>query len=116
TDTLKKYPEHSRSFELMKSGKEAGVFYPQLHGREHTYVKRWLNYLKQGNKEVRAAFDLGMADVLNEELIKSSLLNYREAFDCENYAELPEIRKTLYEAQNLFTDLFGYVSESFIAP
>lgn len=46
TETLKKYPNHSGSFELWKQGMDAKIFRPQFHGREHLNVNRWMKALK----------------------------------------------------------------------
>lgn len=35
TETLKRYPQHERSFELWQQGIGKRIFFPQLHGREH---------------------------------------------------------------------------------
>lgn len=116
TKTLKGYPEHSASLSLMKKGIKENVFYPQLHGREHTYVKRWMEYLALGDRDVKLAFDLRMSDVLNETLINNKKKNYREAFDYEDESEIKDQKIILADAQKIFHSIFEYTSKSFIAP
>src|SRR5665648_426797 len=57
TETLKRYPEHSGSFELWKEGKEKRLFVPQFHGREHLNVFNWLKALRSGEIDTLAAFE-----------------------------------------------------------
>lgn len=115
-ETFKNYPEHANSLEIAKQGMTEKVFFPQLHGREHTYVKRWMDYLKEDKKEVKDAFDLNMADVTDPEIRKGQVLNYREALNYESIEELPGQAVVLREAQEMFLDLYDFKSRSFIAP
>src|SRR5690606_31620131 len=54
TETLKKYPD--RSFDCWKYGMSEKLFYPQLHGREHLNVNKWLHYLQNDNEDMLFAF------------------------------------------------------------
>jgi hypothetical protein len=57
TETLKKYPEHSGSFDLWKQGMENRLFKPQFHGREHVNSKVWLEALQKNGSPYQAVFD-----------------------------------------------------------
>jgi len=114
TQTLNRYPHHDRAFELWQEGISKGLFQPQFHGREHLNPQKWLRYLQNGNKEVRAAFDEGCYSlaVINNG-IKDTFL---EAFKIEAAEECDFVRKSIKEGLNLFEQLFGFRSESMIAP
>ena len=48
--TLSKYPKHDQVKSLWIKGIEEGLFQPQLHGREHLNVSRWMTDLQKNNK------------------------------------------------------------------
>lgn len=115
TETLKKYPKHSRSFELWKEGISHKIFFPQFHGREHLNVGRWMNALKDQLPETRFAFDnnlFGISDIVKSEKRK----NYLAALDYDTEEQKAEILKIIQDGLILFEKIFGYKSKSFIAP
>jgi hypothetical protein len=59
TDTLKHYYQESDVFKSWREGIDAGIFVPELHGREHVAVPLWMQKLKEGNKDLLVAFDHG---------------------------------------------------------
>lgn len=115
TETLKKYPEHQNSFTLWKQGITEGLFFPQFHGREHLNVNAWMKALQDPESVVRSVF--------NEEMFwpgsaedDEQRVNLRASFDAEVYEEIGDHRKIIEEGLLAFEKLFGYRSESFIAP
>lgn len=115
TETLKKYPEHVSSFDLWKHGMEAGVFYPQFHGREHLNVMRWMNALRSSFPETRIAFDhnlFGISTTITSEKRRS----YLEALDFDNIHEKNLVKKIVSEGLMIFKQIFGFASKSFVAP
>jgi hypothetical protein len=115
TETLKSYPHHSKSFELWKKGINEKVFFPQLHAREHLNVKRWLALLKSGSKETLTAFNLNLFGI-STNITTEKRGSYLAAFESNSLEELDEHKKIVREAQDLFNKIFGYISESFVAP
>lgn len=115
TETLNRYPEHQNSFDLWRQGQHDGYFYPQLHGREHLQVQRWMSDLKLGNPATLAAFEVGYYGLgpINSSKIKSS---YLPAFDYEHTRELSFITDSIQQAASKFEEIFGYKSTSFVAP
>jgi hypothetical protein len=114
TETYNHYPSHQNSFGLWSEGMIEGIFHPQLHGREHLNVNRWLKYLKAGSKETKIAFEnemFGISTTISTENRKS----YMAALDFEDENELRQQKIILVEAQNLFKQIFGFESLSFIA-
>jgi hypothetical protein len=114
TETLKRYPKHNNSFAIWQQGINAGVFLPQFHGREHLNVKRWMKALLSNVGNVRMAFDHGMFDLsINTEISENSFM---EALNFECLSEVDYQKEVIREGLNLFEILFGFKSETFIAP
>jgi len=115
TETLKRYPHHDRSFSLWKKGMSAGVLHPQFHGREHLNAQMWLQLLQKGSKPVLDSFDKGVFSVMvdkTDEPRQHSLA----AYNLRNEEEYAFAKQSILEGLNIFEQLFGYRSESMIAP
>lgn len=115
-DTLQRYPEssHKGVFDTWRKGIDENLFYPQFHGREHIHIKAWLNVLQDLNSDYRSVFDdeicwLGPS-------YNGSDGSLRAAFEADQMSELDLHRKIIQEGLHLFEEIFGYRSESFIAP
>lgn len=115
TETLKRYPQHDKVFSLYKEGIERKIFYPQLHGREHLNVNRWMKALQNENKTVRMAFDHEFYDLGSEHTVISDI-SFVDALSPDNQNEMTEQVESIAEASEMFQLLFGYRSKSFIAP
>lgn len=114
TETLNRSPMHNGAFELWKQGMTAGIFHPQLHGREHLNVKKWMRTLQAGEEVTRIAFDLGTFGLTSAVDARISN-NYMGAFNSGLDKDIAEYDKIITEAQQLFEKILGYKSESFIA-
>lgn len=114
TETLTKSPIHNGALELWKQGMGIEIFYPQFHGREHLNVKKWLRTLMSGEEITRISFNLGTFGLTSavDTRIKN---NYMGAFNSGLKKDIEEYRKILTEGLNLFENLFGFRSKSFIA-
>jgi hypothetical protein len=115
TETLKRYPHHSNSFELWKDGIAKKLIFPQSHGREHLNVKHWMKALNENSTETRLAFDhkfFGISTNSSGELRSS----YMAALDLDNDEEINDLKIIVDEGLNLFEQVFGFRSFSFIAP
>jgi len=115
TDTLKRYPEHDKTFELYKAGIANHIFYPQLHGREHLNVNRWMKSLKDKSSNARLAFDFEFYD-LGTTATEISKDSFVDTLSLDSFDELKGQESGITEAANLFENTFGYVSKTFIAP
>lgn len=113
-ETLKKYPKHEKSFFLWKKGISEKLFYPQFHGREHVNINLWLKLLKT-NESFRKAFDLNLWGLGPRVLNIGSRMNIQASFDAENVNEIENHHAIIQDGLNLFEDIFGYRSKSFIA-
>lgn len=114
TDTFKRYPNHTGSFNLWKQGIVEGMFSPQFHGREHLNVSRWLRVLQNGSKETLLAFEnqlFGLSTTITSEKRKS----YLAALDFDDQSELIWQKTMLKDGLKLFEKTFGYPSKTYIA-
>jgi hypothetical protein len=114
-ETYQRYYGDTDVFNTFKEGINKGVFYPQLHGREHLNVSRWMRDLKAGVPETRLAFDLGMTGV-SAHITKTARGSYQAAFDGGEQETIFDKSAILKDAINLFENIFGFKSKSFIAP
>lgn len=114
TETLKKYKSHEDSFSLWQSGMDAGVFYPQLHCREHLHIAKWLLDLRNGDEGLRFAFDHNMVSGRSE-ISKNNRFAYMDAFNYCGSQSDQFLEEAITDATVLFRAIFGYESRSFIA-
>lgn len=114
TETLKNSPRHEGAVDMWKEGMEKGLFHPQFHGREHLNVKKWMKTLQNGHESTRLAFDLGTFGLTSavDPTIKN---NYMGAFNSGLEDDIQDYRGIIWDGLNIFEELFGYRSESFIA-
>lgn len=113
-ETLNRYPNHDKVFDLYKSGLSSGFFIPQLHGREHLDFSLWMKDLQSNNKETRIAFELEMFGV-SQHIAKAQRSSYQSALaSLENNQNLA--KEVISNASESFFEMFGYYSKSFIAP
>lgn len=115
TESLNKYPNCSKSFQLWNEGIRRNIFHPEFHGREHLHVARWMQALKQNLPETRLAFDhnlFGLSTTISTENRRS----YLAAYDVNDVEGLDQIKKIISEGLLLFKESFGYISKTFIAP
>ena len=93
---------------------EAGIFHPQLHGREHLSVKKWLKILQEGHPSTRTAFELGTWGLTA--LVDPTIDRYyMSAFDSSKDEDIADYDRIIDDASQLFESIFGYRSKSFIA-
>jgi len=115
TETLKRYPNHNRSFELWKQGINENVFYPQFHGREHLNVPRWMNALRNNLPETILTFNLGLFG-LSTNITSEKRKSYLAALEFDTEQERLEKHVIIRDGLNIFEKIFGYKSLSFVAP
>lgn len=113
TDTLQRYPKHSKSFELWKQGIKNNVFRPQYHGREHLNVYQWMMGLKSKEENLLKAFELEMVNIKAVKDTKE--FSYMSGLGYYSKKEKESKSKILQEGLELFNDILGYRSKSFIA-
>jgi len=115
TETLKRYPNHDKVLEFYKEGIAANIFIPQFHGREHLNVLNWMNALGAAKKEVKDAFEFEMFTI-HAHGLSSCRKEYLQAFGGYSTQEIEGYKSKLITGIDLFRNLMGYESPSFIAP
>lgn len=113
TQTLKRYS--NTDFNVWKQGIEAGVFFPQMHGREHLNVSRWLKYLQNNSREHHLAFSLRTYAISRKATAQKEKSVF-QALNADSASDLLAHATILKEGYDLFEKIFGYKSCSFIAP
>ncbi|MEL7250861.1 MAG: hypothetical protein AAFO03_20700 [Bacteroidota bacterium] len=116
TETYKRYPDHDRAYELVKKGIAEGYFYPQLHGREHLNPAEWLRVLQRGDEQELLLFEKQTLVGLPAKGGSKRFNGYFGAFDYEAEQEIQELAAVIQEGQQLFEQLFGFKSKTFVAP
>ena len=109
TETLTRYQNHNKVFDLYKEGMNEKLFYPQFHGREHVNVELWMKLL-QNNKDYQFAFQHKMWGLSND--IFPNLKSIQATLDSQNH---DFISNSIIEGLALFKQIFGFESKSFIA-
>lgn len=115
TEILNESSLHVGAFEMWKQGINERIFIPQFHGREHLNVKEWMAALKLDHKIVRLGFDYGLFG-FNKRVDPSINTNFMGAFNSGVSEDIEDYKNILREGVDLFKQIFGYTSKSFIAP
>jgi hypothetical protein len=113
--TLAKYPNHNRVKSHWLEGMYAGVFQPQLHGREHLNISRWMTDLQNKNKETQQAFQFRTFGVSGH-TVEKKRGSYQAAFDLGYPQYKVDTRQILKDAVEEFQRLFDFKPKTFIAP
>lgn len=95
---------------LWLQGMAEGIYRPQFHGREHLHHRRWLARLRGGDELTRFCFALGSTSSGQGDY------SFMEALDWDSANEVRIQAEELVEGLAIFREIFGYSSESFIAP
>jgi len=113
--TLLRYANSDRVMEIYRQGMAESVFQPQFHGREHVNVNRWLEGLQQNNSTLLSAFEermfslpQGLGSFGRRDYLDSFGLAYRHKYESES--------SIIHSGTELFKTIWGFRSESFIAP
>ncbi|MCW9706762.1 hypothetical protein [Fodinibius salsisoli] len=114
-DTFDRYPNHSGCLDLWKEGKERGLFYPQSHGREHLNVSGFMEALREGNEDALFGFNHRMPGSIPLESSKGGN-KFVESLRYTNPMDKGEKLSIVIEGLNLFEELMGHKSKSFMPP
>lgn len=115
TDTLKRYPNHDRSFSLWQEGIKLKIIKPQFHSREHLNVQLWLKGLRESFPGTRDSFNSEIfCNYFDQKFDKRE--RYLDTYNISNDSEYPFIINSVIEGLQLFEKTFGYKSTSMIAP
>ncbi len=115
SETFRRNENSSKVIDYWKKGLDNEIFFPQLHGREHVNISRWMNYLQNKDSEMLEFFDWNSFGI-SHHLLKSKKPSFLAAFD-GGLNELTYNRaKIIDDAFSLFFETFGFRSKSFICP
>ena len=113
TETLIRYGRGYEVIKLWKKGIQAGIFIPELHGREHITVQIWLRKLREGNRDLLLAFDHGLA-ALDIPGIHPAAGEFRPEFYFDSENQKPFLKRSIKEGVALFNDIFDYTPRAFV--
>ncbi|MGA9211155.1 hypothetical protein [Kaistella sp.] len=114
--TYQKYKESENAFAALKEGIEQKLIVTQFHGNEHLNVSRWMTFLKEGNERYHFAFERNCfsIDEISSENRRGNLM---AAYDYNNLTtELNYVRRSIADGLKQFEDLFGFKSQTTVAP
>lgn len=98
---------------LLKQGMEAGLIYPQYHGREHLNTRKWLSILRGGDEKELLAFS--RQSILGTLNTHDRSKMYMAAFEYVDEAHKAEIEEMTKDGLEIFESVFGFKSQSFVA-
>ena len=113
TETLIRYGRGTGVFKLWQQGIHAGIFMPELHGREHITVQIWLQKLGEGNRDLLLAFDHGLA-ALDIPGVHPAAAEFRPEFYFDSENQKPFLKRSIKEGIALFKDIFDYTPRAFV--
>jgi len=117
TESYKAYPGRARTFELWKRiGINQRLLWPQFHGREHLNVKRWMEAIRSSDPWEREGFEHNVLLGLKSKDQHSGKHDYMAAFRYSDKSEWVELEKIACQGLELFSEIFGFPSKSFVAP
>lgn len=117
---LESYQRHQwtlNSFKIIQEGISSGLFYPQLHAREHFNAVRYMKAIASSSEKERIAFE-NQSIVISRRANDAKRINldYFPTYDFENISELGELGNTMIEGLNMFNSIYGYKSISICPP
>lgn len=96
-------------------GYKARLFYPQSHSREHFNVGSWMRYLQGGESIFRVLFNHQMY-ALSSFFLRGNQRSYLAALQSPEPGEVDERELIVSDGLMRFKQIFGFASNSFIAP
>lgn len=114
-ETYKRYKDCEGSFTLFKSGIDNKFLYPQFHAREHVNLPLWMNLLRKRDGNFTTAFDLECFSInfIDPSNPRSNLM---ASYDYHSKENFEVIKKSIDEGLELFEKIFGFESQSTVAP
>lgn len=113
TDTLRNYYPTSDVFQMWEEGINAGIFIPELHGREHISVQLWLQKLREGNEDLLLAFNKGFVALEIPE-VPEPARGFRAEFFFTSEDQKPFLMNSIRESIDLFKVIFGRQPNVFV--
>lgn len=110
-----RYNSGANCLKVLKEGISNNYFYPELHGREHVNVNRWLKLLSLADPAAVLSFSR------NCFLVRTNSNFYYgkslvASIDFDDSAMLPSICNSISDSFSIFESIFSNSPASFIAP
>jgi hypothetical protein len=115
-ETIKEFPGSSRILELWNKGASENIFVPELHGREHINVQRYMEILRHHEAKEGLRFALDCHSVGPSAFRQIQFPNYLGALHPTTSQEIGTLIDHLREAGDLFKGFLGYSPRVFMAP
>lgn len=115
-ESLAEYPAHDKVLELWRKGTEEHYFVPEIHGREHVNVRRYMAILQQHPAKEGLRFAAQHKSLGPYAYRNQPYPNYLGALHPERRAEIAELQQHLIQSGSLFQTYNGYRPRAFIAP
>ncbi|KYP15121.1 hypothetical protein, partial [Flavihumibacter sp. CACIAM 22H1] len=115
TETYHRYHKDNEIWNYWMNGISDKVFWPQYHGREHYNVSYWMERLRNGDRNVLDAFAVEMVGIPAKQA-GSAFNDLVVTASFRNEGQLQKIAASFNEGAELFKQVFGFYSKSFIAP
>lgn len=115
-ETLEESPKSDRVLELWRQGFNQNIFVPEIHGREHINVRRYMKILQSHEGKEGLRYALTHHSVGPSAFNGLAYPNYLGALHPEAKDEIPDLHQYILEAGNLFHHYLGYKPRVFIAP
>lgn len=112
TQTLERY-NHSNILNLWAEGKNAKVFIPEFHGREHLNVATWMRALKNKDQDTLVLFENQCWGFKNKNQYN---INYQAAFDLEYEEDLDLQKEIIKSGLDEFEQLHSSRARYFVPP
>lgn len=113
--TYQEYEGNEKAWETLQLGISQNLMKPQFHGTEHLNVIRWMELLQQKDERFKAAFDL-KCYAIDDPSSHNKRSNLMAAYDYNSIEELNYIKKSIIDGLQQFKDIFGFASQTTIAP
>ena len=111
--TFERFFPNENPFPLWNQGMKENLFFPQFHGREHVNVPFWLETLRNNDPIFTKAFQQGCWGISNDVYHKYSK-SIQGSFDYNYKSDLEFMKDSIVDGLNVFEQLFGFRSESFV--
>lgn len=115
SETYKNYYPDQLTYEVLTSGVEKKLIYPQFHAREHLNASQWLKRLQSGDERFLKAFEV-KCFAIDDRAVGNNRVNLMATYDYQNDEELTFIQESITTGMLMFEQAFGFASQTSIAP
>ena len=114
-ETYTRYFGNASAMMVFRQGLDAGVIMPQFHGREHFNVSRWIKGLQSGDPDLLTAFRYNMCGIAPKDNPNKGN-DLMKSLYAESMEEQSIIEDILKDGLFMFEQMWGFRSQSFVAP